>query len=154
MGAEALLDIFAGLILPVAIVGFLATVAEAIVEGFIAPIFDRYEKLKPHKFWLFYVAWVVSGVLVFLSGVNLFEQFIPDYAVVGQVLTSVIAGRGSNFLHDLFSARRTRIEADKRLARLVPCDDYESGAEELHFPDDPGLSLKWEGLPEAIEDEE
>lgn len=138
MGAGALMDIFAGLVLPVAIVGFLATVAEAIVEGFIAPIFDRYKKLEPHKFWLFYVAWLVSGVLVFLSGVNLFEQFIPDYGVVGQVLTSVIAGRGSNFLHDLFSAKRAASKADKVLAEMRAEPEM--------------VRLRWDGIGQYIEE--
>ena len=123
MGAEVLLEIFTALVGAVAIVGFLATVAEAIVEGFVAPIFDRYEKLTPHKFWLFYVAWAVSGVLVFLSGVNLFEQFIPAYGTVGQVLTAIIAGRGSNFLHDLFSARRKQAQVNASLVRSESCDE-------------------------------
>jgi len=107
---QALIEILAGLSLSVAIVGFLATSAEAIVEGIFAPIFDRYEKLKPHKFWLMYVAWAVSFGLVFLSGVNLFTDFIPAsspaLATVGRVLTAIIAGRGSNFLHDHFSGKR------------------------------------------------
>ncbi len=123
MGAEVLLEIFAALVGAVAIVGFLATVAEAIVEGFVAPVFDRYPKLTPHKFWLFYVAWAVSGVLVFLSGVNLFEQFIPNYGIVGQVLTAIVAGRGSNFLHDLFSAKRKQAEVNASLVSMERCDD-------------------------------
>lgn len=116
---DPLTDIFAGLVVVVAMVGFLATVAEAIVEGFVAPIFDRYEKLKPHKFWLMYVAWAVGFALVFLSGINLFEQFIPEYALVGRVLTSIIAGRGSNFLHDLFSAKRKEVERQADEAQLL-----------------------------------
>lgn len=116
---EALADILAALALPLAIVGFLATVAEAVVEGFISPLFKRY---KLDTFWLFYVAWAVSFALVLLSGVNLFGDFIPADTValawVGRVLTAIIAGRGSNFLHDLFSAKRTQADQGKVLREL------------------------------------
>lgn len=111
---ENLNDIFANLALAVAIVGFLATVAEGIVEGLISPIWERYEL---DKFWLFYVAWGVAFPLVLLSGVNLFADFIPATSPalewVGRVLTAVIAGRGSNYLHDLFSAKRAAADQGK-----------------------------------------
>lgn len=144
MATEALMDIFGSLVLQVAIVGFLATVAEAIVEGFIAPVFDRYEKMKPHKFWLMYAAWGVSFVLVLLSGVNLFAEFIPDYAMVGRVLTAIVAGRGSNFLHDLFSARRASARADRLIAGLTePCDCSDADAP---------MQFEWEGIGKEIEE--
>jgi hypothetical protein len=47
-----------------------------------------------------YIAWAVSGVLVALSGVNLFAEIMPS-AIVGQVLTAVVAGGGANLLHDI-----------------------------------------------------
>lgn len=110
MGTE-LAEMFAGIAGAVAIVGFLATVAEAIVEGLVSPIWKRYEL---DGFWLFYVAWAVAGGLVLLSGANLFDQIIPAESValswVGRALTAVVAGRGSNFLHDLFSVKRKQAE--------------------------------------------
>lgn len=116
---DNLSEIFANLALAVAIVGFLATVAEGIVEGLISPIWERY---KLDDFWLFYVAWVVAFPLVLLSGVNLFADFIPPTSPalvwVGRVLTAIIAGRGSNFLHDLFSAKRAQA-AQGKLIREV-----------------------------------
>lgn len=114
---EPLVDIFARLALAVAIVGFLATFAEAIVEGLVAPLFKRY---KLDTFWLFYIAWAVALGMVLLSGINLLEEFIPPtspaLAWVGRVLTAVIAGRGANFLHDLFSVKRKEAQ---RLSLIV-----------------------------------
>lgn len=78
------------------VIGFMV-LANRLVAMLITPIFDKYQV---DKFWLMYVAWVISGVLVFLAGVNLFEAFIPN-ALIGKILTSVVAGGGANLLHDL-----------------------------------------------------
>jgi hypothetical protein len=78
------------------VIGFMV-LANRLVAMLITPIFDKY---KVDKFWLMYVAWVISGVLVFLAGVNLFEAFIPN-ALIGKILTAVVAGGGANLLHDL-----------------------------------------------------
>jgi len=83
------------------IISFLAIVANRLVEAIFAPIFERVKALAPHKFWLMYVAWGVAGGLVWLSGVNVFETFIP-VPIAGQVLTALVAGGGANFIHDLF----------------------------------------------------
>jgi hypothetical protein len=77
---------------------FLALVSERIVAGLITPIF---EKFNLDKFYLLYVAWIIGGVLVYLSGANLFSEYIPN-PLIGQVLTAVVAGGGANLLHDLF----------------------------------------------------
>jgi len=39
-------------------------------------------------------------VFVWLTGVNLFVAYIPN-ALVGKILTAVVAGGGANLLHDL-----------------------------------------------------
>jgi hypothetical protein len=39
-------------------------------------------------------------VLVWLSGVNLFVEYIPN-VLIGQALTAIVAGGGANLLHDL-----------------------------------------------------
>jgi hypothetical protein len=92
----------------IALVGLLATCAEALTEGLIAPIFDKY---KADTFWLQYLAWAMAGALVGLSGANLFGAILPP--LVGVILTALIAGRGSNFLHDLFSATAKRAQREK-----------------------------------------
>ena len=78
------------------VIGFMV-LANRLVEALITPIFDKYEI---DKFWLLYVAWVLSGVLVFLANVNLFAGIIPN-ELIGKVLTAIVAGGGSNLLHDL-----------------------------------------------------
>jgi hypothetical protein len=78
------------------VIGFMV-LANRLVAALITPIFD---KLNVDKFWLMYVAWILSGVLVFLADVNLFEAFIPN-ELIGKILTAVTAGGGANLLHDL-----------------------------------------------------
>ena len=86
---------------PIVIAAFLAVVAERIVTGLVTPVF---EKFQLDRFYLLYVAWVIGGVLVYLSGANLFVAYLPD-PVAGQVLTAITAGGGANLIHDIFGAR-------------------------------------------------
>jgi hypothetical protein len=78
------------------VIGFMV-LANRLVEALVTPVFDKYQL---DKFWLMYVAWVFSGLLVFLANVNLFEFVMPNM-LIGQILTAVVAGGGSNLLHDL-----------------------------------------------------
>jgi hypothetical protein len=78
------------------VIGFMV-LANRLVEMLVTPLFEKFEW---DKFWIMYIAWVVSGVLVAFSQVNLFEAFIPNQ-IVGLVLTAIIAGGGANLLHDL-----------------------------------------------------
>ena len=78
---------------------FLVVVVERVVEGLAAPLRRRWPEVN--FWWLVYVAWVVGGVVVWLSGVNLFAGLVVD-VVVGRVLSAVVAGGGANLLHDLF----------------------------------------------------
>jgi hypothetical protein len=71
--------------------------ANRLVAALITPIFDKY---KLDHFWLMFVAWIISGVFVWLTGVNLFAPYIPN-ALIGQILTAIVAGGGGNLLHDL-----------------------------------------------------
>ena len=71
--------------------------ANRLVAALITPIFDKYEL---DHFWLMFVAWAISGVFVWLTGVNLFAPYIPN-ALIGQILTAIVAGGGGNLLHDL-----------------------------------------------------
>lgn len=82
---------------PLAIVIGLMVLANRLVEALITPIFDKY---KLDKFWLMYIAWVVSGLFVAFTGFNLFVDVIPN-VLIGQILTSIIAGGGANLMHDL-----------------------------------------------------
>jgi hypothetical protein len=80
----------------IVVIGFMV-LANRLVAALITPIFERYEW---DKFILLYVAWVIAGVLVWLSGANLFETYMPS-PLVGKILTAIVAGGGSNLLHDL-----------------------------------------------------
>lgn len=82
----------------VAVAIFLAAVAEFLVDGLIKPVWDKF---KIDTFWLRYIAWAVASGIVALSGVNLFAGYIPSM-IVGQILTAVFCGGGSNKIHDFF----------------------------------------------------
>ena len=71
--------------------------ANRLVAALVTPLFDKYGW---DKFWLMYPAWVLAGVLVWLTGVNLFAAYIPN-ELIGKILTAIVAGGGSNLLHDL-----------------------------------------------------
>jgi len=75
----------------------ISTLANAIVEAIVRPIWEKYEL---DNFWIMYIAWAIAGVLVFLGSINLFASIFPN-DMVGLILTAVIAGRASNILHDL-----------------------------------------------------
>ena len=82
----------------VAIALFLATVAEFLVDGLVAPVF---EKFNLDRFWLRYIAWGVASGIVALSAINLFDSYVP-VKWMGQILTAVFCGGGSNKVHDFF----------------------------------------------------
>ncbi len=88
----------AGAIEAVTIALFLSMVANRLVEALVVPLFER---LKIDRFWLLYVGWVVAGLLVAASDVNVFDSYIPSRAA-GQLLTIVVCGGGSNLISDLF----------------------------------------------------
>jgi len=71
--------------------------ANRLVAALVTPLWDKYGW---DKFWLMYPAWILAGVLVWLTGVNLFAAYIPN-ELIGKILTAIVAGGGSNLLHDL-----------------------------------------------------
>jgi len=88
--------------------GFLMIVANRIVSGLIVPLFDKKEW---DKFYIMYIAWLISGVLAGLGEINLFSTIFPERIwgilpgrVVGIVLTAIVAGGGANLIDDLVDA--------------------------------------------------
>lgn len=90
--------------------GILAVVAEGLVEYLIEPIWKRFGL---DTFWLRYWAWAVAAILVILAGnrANAFSTLLP-YSWAGLILSAVIAGRGSSWLHQIF-AGKTPTEQDQ-----------------------------------------
>jgi hypothetical protein len=85
----------------VAIAAFMATVSNRLVAGLVTPI---WEKFNLDNFWLMYVAWAVGGILVWITHVNIFADFVPN-PLTGQILTALVSGGGANIIHDLFDKR-------------------------------------------------
>lgn len=102
LGVSMLGDITGGLAAAI----FLAVVANKLIDGLIKPAWER---AGLDNFYLLYVSWLVGGLLVWLSGVNLFAAIIPQ-ALVGQVLTAIVAGGGASMLHDLFDLPEVILE--------------------------------------------
>ena len=71
--------------------------ANRLVAALVTTLFDKYGW---DKFWLMYPAWIVAGVFVWYTGLNLYATFIPN-ELIGKILTAIVAGGSSNLLHDL-----------------------------------------------------
>jgi len=71
--------------------------ANRLVAVLVTPLFDKYGW---DKYWIMYISWILAGVLVWFTGVNLFVEFIPN-ELIGKILTAIVAGGGGNLLHDL-----------------------------------------------------
>ena len=84
-------------LLPVAF--FVALANERLVEVFVAVWFKRYGL---DGFWLVPVSWVTGGLLMWGTGINLFEWLFPT-GWVGILLSAVVVGGGSNLLHQVFT---------------------------------------------------
>jgi len=83
---------------------FLALAANRIVEAVVAPVKLKWPTLD--LWWLMYATWALGGALAYVSGLNLFAEPLPGLApVVGQVLTALVVGGGSNLLHDVFQRK-------------------------------------------------
>lgn len=89
------------------VIGFMV-LANRLVAALVDPLF---EKLNLDRFWLMYVSWLLAGVMVWLSGVNLFAALIPN-ALIGQILTAIVAGGGGNLLHDLADQKSNIVIAE------------------------------------------
>lgn len=87
----------------IAAAALLALVANRLTAALATPIF---EKFKLDKMWLMYISWGIGGLLVFLSGINLMSG-VPGVNMspfAGLLVTSIIAGGGSNLIHEIFGS--------------------------------------------------
>lgn len=85
-----------GELTPLELLFYLVLLVNRLVAAFAQPLFER---LKWDKFWLMYIAWALAGILVFLTGINLFTTVFPGQ-LVGLILTAVCVGGGANILYD------------------------------------------------------
>ena len=80
---------------------FLSVAANRIIEAVLAPVKIKFPAAD--LWWVVYLTWVLGGALAYLAGLNLFTEQLPALnPVIGQVLTSLVVGGGSNLLHDVF----------------------------------------------------
>ena len=98
----------------------LATIAEAIVEHIFAPILDARDPtdMEPEPArvldWpalaLRYVSVLIGVALCILYQVDLLAYFdlVSPWPFVGWIITGLLIGRGSNFIHDFATRWLTR----------------------------------------------
>lgn len=105
------------------VLGF-TVLANRIVAALVTPIF---EKFSLDKFWLMFVSWAICGLLVWFSGVNLFGGYFAT-PLIGQILTAVVSGGGSNLLYDITDKPMLKIGiVGDTSVPIVPCDDKPQG---------------------------
>jgi len=91
----------------VSIVSGIAVLTNRFVTALVTPLFDKYQW---ERLYIMYIAWALSGVIVWLTGVNLFVTLFEEkYVMVGKILTAIIAGGGANLLHDLTDKKDLKI---------------------------------------------
>jgi len=96
---------------PLQVVLMFSAISTAIVDKFFKPI-RAYAMSKSETagvvfdFATPYVAWVISGALVYYGQVNLIPAGILSPAL-GVLVTAVVSGFGSNAIHDLLSIPQT-----------------------------------------------
>ncbi len=98
----------------------LATIAEALVEHIFAPILDARDPndMEPEPAtvldWkalaLRYVSVLIGVALCIVYQVDLLLYFdlIPPWPWIGSLITGILIGRGSNFIHDFATRWLTR----------------------------------------------
>jgi len=87
----------------------LAFLAESLVEYIFGTLFDKLPALAPYKWTLMYVALVVGVGMAFFYGLDLIALISQEAggqvgaSWLGILLTGLVVGRGSNFLHEFVS---------------------------------------------------
>jgi len=93
----------------IALTMFLAFVVESLVEYFLGEMFNHVPKLKEHSWLLMYVAMGIGILGAFVYRLDLVAAFAKylelnlQVSAYGIVLTGAAIGRGSNFIHELWS---------------------------------------------------
>lgn len=97
------------------IIMFIGFIIEALVEFLFAPLFDKVAKLTPFKWLQMYIAVVVGVIAAFtfqLDLIHILSLFLSQVsgtiAIIaitpfGLIVTGISMGRGSNFIHDIFT---------------------------------------------------
>jgi len=107
-----------------------AAISKTITERFYKPIRTVVEKSWPESIGAYiadqavpYVAWAISGIMVWVSGVNLFEGVMPETA--GVVFTALASGLGANLISDAFDWPKTLARELTVYSSLRPQEDEE-----------------------------
>ncbi len=90
-----------------AVIFLMSFLVEALVEYVFGVPFDKFEVLKPYKWLLMYLglaAGVLGAFIYQFDVIHLLSEWLKSPIEVhsfGMVLTGLMIGRGSNFVHDV-----------------------------------------------------
>jgi hypothetical protein len=84
---------------------FIAIVAQQVVEAVIRPVKVKWPEVD--YWWLIYVTWAVGAGLAWAAQLNLFSQLFV-YPMVGQVLSAIVVGGGSQLINSIFGILDTK----------------------------------------------
>ena len=90
------------------IIFLLAFLVESFVEYFFGLLCKKIAKLEPYSWLLVYLAAVIGVGLAFVykfDFISLAGEFLEEPIqtnAIGIILTGLMIGRGSNFVHDIF----------------------------------------------------
>lgn len=90
-----------GLFVVMMFFSFMAT--EGTVEYLLGTLFDKVEKLKPHKWLLMYISLGLGIFLAFRYNLDIPYMLLNlPTDPVGVIGTGIIMGRGANFVNDIW----------------------------------------------------
>lgn len=98
---------FGAVLVLVMVASFLALLNERLVEMFVSPLLERVRR----KWLLPYVALATGVLMVVLFGVDIMTPPLvelgaePVSPLVGLIVTGLIVGSGSMFVHDIWPAK-------------------------------------------------
>lgn len=85
-----------------AAVGLLSMVNYAVVDYLLVPL-KKIPNLSAGWWWLLYVPFITGFVITYVSGLNVFAEFVPTMdPKLGLVLTAAVSGCGNKMLYKLF----------------------------------------------------
>ena len=102
---------------PKVVAVMLVLLANRIVEGIATPLRVKWPNLD--LWWLQYVSWLIGGLLVFTSGINLLPVF-PAYPLIGQILTAIVIGGGASITSTLLDVVSAKSPPTQVATALVP----------------------------------
>ena len=84
--------------------GFLSFVISLLVDAAAKPMKEKFPNWGGWSLVLMYSSWLLSGLVVYSTKIDLLSPLFPNMpSWLSLLLSAAVAGRGSNFIHDVFA---------------------------------------------------